>query len=593
MKGKIKERIANFNNYMKLYAKSLKVVWDASKLWTSVLLLVIPIQALLPAISLTVTQGIMDKLEVGSTQLVYLLVVWGLSFLLNQLATPLSTMVQGQLTDKLTSYLSLSIMRKAEELQSIDFFEDSKFHDDVNLLNSQSSWRPVNLLVFGTSIISQVILLISMFILLADFHIGIALALFIVLIPQGIVSYRIQQQAFETLVSNSEDSRRLTYYSNAVLTPNNIKEVRLYNAYEYFIKQYTDTFNNIRNKVQKDRFKQFLTSAFFLVISAIVSIVSFVYIIKGIQKGDFSVGSILVFSSSIVYAVQGIGRLVEDSSLLYDTLLYMEKFFNFLNLKNTLELKEGINWSDDFETLEVQNVSFKYPNSDKYALKNVSFTIKKGERLAIVGENGSGKSTLIKLICRFYPLTEGNVKYDGINYEDFEILCYREAITAVFQDFSKFELSLRENVTMSNLEEYNNDELIQEALERAGFDEGIELDQALGKEYQDGVELSGGQWQKIAIARAFFSDAPIMILDEPTASIDARTEYYINQRFNELTEGRTVFYITHRLSSVKDADRVLVLKDGEVIGLDSHDVLLETNDYYKEFYQMQAQAYQE
>ena len=227
----------NVKNYLSLYFKSFKYLWRASKSNVFVLLLVIPLQALLPSITLYIANYLIDNVYSLSNKILYIvLAAWGLSFLLNNVFAPLVTLVQGKLTDDLTFKLNYDIMKKSEEIETIDYYEDHNFYNDIEILSSESSWRPVNLLVFGTSIISNAILFVSMLFIFASFHVLIALAMLLVLVPQAIIAYSLQAQAFETLVSNSEESRKLEYYSQTLLSSKSIKEVRLYNLYKFFMK---------------------------------------------------------------------------------------------------------------------------------------------------------------------------------------------------------------------------------------------------------------------------------------------------------------------------------------------------------------------
>lgn len=236
-------------------------------------------------------------------------------------------MIQGKLTDLLTYKLNTDLMQKSENLQSISFFEDSEFYNDIQLLSSEASWRPVNLLVFGSSLISNAIMFGSMLLIVSSISILMSVILFFILIPQGIITYRIQQQAFETLVSNTEESRKLDYYSQVLLSNNHIKDIRLYNLYSFFIKKYTDTFSLITGKLQVDRRKKFINSTLFLTINSIVILAMFGHVIIQIKQGRLELGVLFVFSTSIIYSINSMARLVEDSALLYDTLLYMENFF--------------------------------------------------------------------------------------------------------------------------------------------------------------------------------------------------------------------------------------------------------------------------
>ncbi|WP_233554889.1 ABC transporter ATP-binding protein [Atopobacter sp. AH10] len=558
----------------------------------------IPIQSVLPSVSLYVTNVIVNKIvSLNAIHLTLLVSVWGLTFFLNNLISPLLVMIQGRMTDLLTYQLNTELMRKSERLQSISYFEDSEFYNDIQLLSSEASWRPVNLLVFGTSLISNAIVFISMLIMLSSVNILVSILMLLVLVPQGIIAYRIQQQAFETLVSNSEESRQLDYYSQVLLSNNHIKDIRLYNLYAFFIGKYTDVFTSITGKLQGDRKKKFTNSAVFISLNSLIIISIFWYMMMQIKKGVLNLGVIVVFSTGIVYAINSMARLVEDSSLLYDTLLYMEKFFKFIEIDDGMD--QGLTFtnaeehsSDDI--IEFRHVNFSYANTSDVVLSDINFKVAEGEKIAIVGENGAGKTTLVKLLCAFYPNYSGDILVNGKSLREYEWTDYRKQMTSIFQDFSKFDISLRENVALSDLTRLSNDEDIVEALDKGRFNlNNMPLDQMLGRKFEGGKELSGGEWQKVALSRAFFSNAPILILDEPTASIDAKAEYELFQDFQHLTQGKTVFYITHRLASVKFADKILVLKSGKIHSFGTHNELMKKDEYYRELYIMQSSMYAE
>ena len=585
-------------NYLNLYLKSLNFVWKTSKSIMLWMILMVPIQSILPSISIFITNIVVNKISsLNSINLTMLIAVWGVSFFLNNLISPLLVMIQGRMTDLLTYQLNTELMRKSERFQNISYFDDSEFYNDIQLLSSEASWRPVNLLVFGTSLISNAIVFASMLLMVSSVNILVSLLLFVVLIPQGIIAYRIQQQAFETLVSNSEESRKLDYYSQVLLSNNHIKDIRLYNLYFFFITKYTDVFTSITDKLQVDRRKKFTNSALFITLNSIVIILMFGYVIIQIKKGVLDLGVIFVFSTSIIYSVNSMARLVEDSSLLYDTLLYMENFFKFIEIEDELSTEVPItktenNFGDDI--IEFRNVNFSYSNNSDLVLSNVSFKIAEGEKIAIVGENGAGKTTLVKLLCAFYPKYSGDIIVNNKSLREYELTDYRKQITSIFQDFSKFDISLRENVALSDLSRIFKNEDITKALDKGRFNmKDMSLDQVLGRKFDGGKELSGGEWQKVALSRAFFSNAPILILDEPTASIDAKAEYELFQDFLQLTQGKTVFYITHRLASVKFADKILVLKSGEIHSFGTHNELMNKDEYYRKLYKMQSSMYAE
>lgn len=587
-----------FYNYLRLYLQSLSFVWKTSKSIMLCMILIVPIQSILPSINIFITNIIVNEISsLNSINLTILLTIWGVAFFLNNLISPLLIMTQGRLTDLLTYQLNTELMYKSERLQSISYFEDSEFYNNIQLLGSEASWRPVNLLVFGTSLISNAIVFISMLLMVSSINIIVSILLMIVLIPQGLVTYRIQQQAFETIVSNSEESRKLDYYSQILLSNDYIKDIRLYNLYPFFIGKYTNVFTSITGKLQVDRRKKFTNSTFFITLNSIVIISIFVYIIIQIKRGILDIGIIFVFSTSIIYSINSMARLIEDSSLLYDTLLYMENFFKFIQIEDEINLgvantKSENNFGNSI--IEFQNVNFSYSNTSELVLSNINFKVEKGEKIAIVGENGAGKTTLIKLLCAFYPNYSGEIIVNNKSLREYKLIDYRKQITSIFQDFSKFDISLRENVALSDLSRLSKEEDVLEALNKGQFNtKNMLLDQVLGRKFNGGKELSGGEWQKVALARAFFSNAPILILDEPTAAIDAKAEYELFQNFLKLTQGKTVFYITHRLASVKFADKILVLKSGKIHSFGTHNELMSRDEYYRELYIMQSSMYTE
>lgn len=586
-------KYVELKKYISLYIKSILYVWKSQKTSVSLMFIAIPLQSLMPYLTIYLTNLLIENLTKGVSERIYsILCVWGFSFLLSNISSPFLTAIQGKLTDYLTYKLNYDIMKKSKSIQTIDYFEDTIFYNDIQILSSESSWRPVNLLIFGTSVISNCILFISMLVLFYGFHPVIALLMILAILPQGIIAYKLQQQSFETLVSNSEDSRRLSYYSQALLSSETIKDIRLFNLYDFFLKKYTTVFEIIQSKNQKNRIKKLIVSAIFLVITTIISVSSFIYVIFEIKNGKLGIGSIMVFSTSMIYSSNAVLRLVTDSSMLYDTLLYMEKFFDFININSPTSDETSIEeFPNQIEEIEFKNVNFSYENNTTFALKNISFKVKKGEKIAIVGENGAGKTTLIKLFCHFYDLKSGDILINGNSINLYNPDIFRQNISAIFQDFSKFDLTLRENVSISNINQIYNDNRIIKTLNKSGFKQKITLDTVLGKKFKDSRELSGGQWQKIALARAFFSDASVLILDEPTSAIDARTEHFLFKKFIELTKSKTVFYITHRLSSVKQADKILVLRDGEINSYGNHEELIKNDSYYKELYTMQSSLY--
>lgn len=275
----------------------------------------------------------------------------------------------------------------------------------------------------------------------------------------------------------------------------------------------------------------------------------------------------------------------------------MQKFFGFLALEPKIQSgKKKLSVKETNFEIVFNNISFKYPNSEKYVLKNVNFTLNIGEKIGIVGENGAGKSTIVKLITRLYEPTSGKILLNGEDISKYDLKSYRENIAIVFQDFSKYQLTMKENIVLSKLEDINRSEKLQKVIDKTQLSGLVDsfpngLDQMISKSFENGTDLSGGQWQKLAIARAYFRDAPFIILDEPSASLDARNEHKLLESFIALASNKTLMLITHKLSALKMVDKILFLKDGSIVEEGSHSELMQKDGQYAELYKLQAEKY--
>lgn len=553
--------------------------------------LLAPIQAIASVLAINAGQNVINEVT-AHKQFWTSIGIWIIATALTQLLPPVATSLQGILTDKLTGFINMNLMKKSKDLQSLSIFYNNTYFDDLQLLKEGASWRPVNLIVFGVAIIQSGLTLLFMLSLLARYNQWVAILLLIVMVPQSLSYYRIQKQAFETMVTRSKNARKLDYLSSLLLDRKDAKEVRLFNMFPAVIDRYIKLFKDTRKNVDQVRMKQMYVSSFFLGLVVIVSGYGFYWFASSVNDGIIGAGALLMFVSVIASVSSSLATLVEDSSLLYDSLLWIEKYNRFEK------------YHDDFQSgskqlnvpvsqIKLLHVSFTYPFSDEEVLHDVNFNINKGEKIAIVGENGSGKSTLIKLLMRFYDPSKGEVDLNGNNLKDYDIKTYRNKLSATFQDYSKFKLSLFENVSVFR---YGNEDKVKDALKSAGLstlleDKDINLNTILSKEFANGVELSVGQWQKIALARDIYSDAQVEFLDEPTAVIDAKSENEIYEHFLAKNKDKTIVFVTHRLSAVKYANKILFLQNGKVQGFDSHEALMKTNEDYRNMYNLQKEAY--
>ena len=585
------KHLQKLNQYFKELTRTYHLFFKSAPLVATCVLLLAPLQAVIPLLAVAAGQKVIDQVT-NHSPFMEMIIVWIVATAFQQFLPSLSTMVQGVLTDKLTGFINISLMKKSADLQSISIFDDSKYFDDLQMLRDDASWRPVNLIVFGVSVLQSFLTLAFMLIYLARYNWWLALLLLVVMVPQSISYYRIQQQSFETMVERSKNARYLHYYSGLLLDRRDAKEVRLFNMFPKIIEKYINLFEQTKKDVNQIRKRQLATSSLFVVLTVGVFGYGFYWFTNSVRIGALEVGVLLMFVSVIGYISTSMARVVEDSSLLYDSLLWIEKYFKFLEYQDNFE-NGSQNFPDDFDDINVKNLSFTYPFSDTEILHNVSFSVKSGEKIAVVGENGSGKSTLVKLLMRFYDPTNGKISVDNYDLKDFNIFDLHKNLSATFQDFSRFKLTLKENVITGY--SFNKDR-INNVLKASGLgdllaNDHLNLNTTLAKDFKNGTDLSGGQWQKVALARDLYADGKIEFLDEPTAALDAKSEAEIYQRFLKENDNKTIFFVTHRLSAVRFADKVLFLDGGKVSGFDTHTNLLQINPKYKEMYDLQKNAY--
>ncbi len=453
-----------------------------------------------------------------------------------------------------------------------------------------------------SNILTQAEDLVVIFTLLAGvvaFEPWLIILLVVSVVPTIINEIKFSGTSYSLARSWTQERRELDYLRYAGASDVTAKEVKLFGLSNYLadrFKNLSDTYYLMSKKLAKQRASW---GSLFNVIGTGAYYGAYLLIVFRTVAGIFSLGDLTFLSGSFNRLRSKLQGFFTRFTAITESALYLQDYFEFLDLK----------YSDDSEKeklplpkkikkgFEFKNVGFKYPKSEAWVVRNINFELKAGEKLAFVGENGAGKTTLIKLLLRFYEPTEGEILLDDIPVKQYNQTQYQKYFGVIFQDFVKFELTLRENIAMGEIEEIQNQERIDSAAEKSLANEVISdlpggYDQQLGKRFKQGKDLSGGQWQKIAIARAYMKDAEVLILDEPTSALDARAETEAFDRFIKLTEGKTAVIISHRFSTVRIADRIMVLKNGAVLEIGTHQELMENDKLYAELFNLQAQGYQ-
>ncbi|WP_071189290.1 ABC transporter ATP-binding protein [Trichormus sp. NMC-1] len=594
-----------FEDYTRTLFRSLPLLWTAAPQEMLFLIAVTLLQGFLPAISVWITKLVVDTVATALTSgralddsmLWPLVAAWVGALLLETLLYPWIFALQGNLNDKLTAHISLLLMQKADTFSDLSRFEDAEFYDELQLLQEQVSYKPLNLLENLVELGRSLVTLIVIVGLLVPLAVWIPLVIAIATIPQIVVSSQYGRAIWLTLFENSPQARKMEYYTTVMLTDTYAKEIRLFQLGAFFMGLYGQAFQSLHQSMRHLRGKQAFWSSSLAILSTLGNGFSFYWVVQKAFRGAFSPGSVLLFVQSLTYFQNNLERFVTHWLDLFENVIYMQQFFNFLDSPTPMVLSiPGEKIPTPIRSgITFENVDFHYPDG-RLALKDISFTLYPGQTVAIVGENGAGKTTLVKLLTRLYDPTTGRIIVDGIDLRNLNLEQWRQQIAGVFQDFGHYALTLGENIALGNLAALEHREILRYAVEKADIvklvaDFPSGEDTQLGKQF-GGTELSGGQWQKLALARAFVrKEAQLLLLDEPTAALDPRSEYDLYFRFIELAEGKTTILITHRLASVRMADRILVLKDGHLIEDGTHQELLQSGGEYTALWNMQAQQY--
>ncbi len=562
------------------------------------------VNAVLPVIILVVGKLIIDEVvlqisaETKDLERLWWLVgaEFGLAILSDLMSRAIS-LTDGLLGDQYSIDTSVRIIKKTSEL-NLDQLEDAEFYDKLERARQQTTGR-VGLM---SNILTQAEDLVVIFTLLAGvvaFEPWLIILLVVSVVPTIINEIKFSGTSYSLARSWTQERRELDYLRYAGASDVTAKEVKLFGLSNYLadrFKNLSDTYYLMSKKLAKQRAGW---GSLFNVIGTGAYYGAYLLIVFRTVAGIFSLGDLTFLSGSFNRLRSKLQGFFTRFTAITESALYLQDYFEFLDLKYSDDLdKEKLPLPKKIKKgFEFKNVGFKYPKSEAWVVRNINFELKAGEKLAFVGENGAGKTTLIKLLLRFYEPTEGEILLDDIPVKEYNQTQYQQYFGVIFQDFVKFELTLRENIAMGEIEEIKNQERIDSAAEKSLANEVVTglprgYDQQLGKRFKQGKDLSGGQWQKIAIARAYMKDAEILILDEPTSALDARAETEAFDRFIKLTEGKTAVIISHRFSTVRIADRIMVLKNGAVLEIGTHQELMKNDKLYAELFNLQAQGYQ-
>ena len=457
-------------------------------------------------------------------------------------------------------------------------------------VQNETSYKPYQVFLSILSLITSIVTLFSAVTIIINWKPWVLLILVLIPITFSMYFLKIGQREFNISWGRATDRRKSWYLSYLLTRDNTFKEIKSYGIGQYVLNK----FDSINKKFVKQDIKLFkrrsiFTFIFEFVQQACTATILFIIIYSALI-GEILIGNVVGFINALNLIQSNCKGILNTVYTLYENNLYISQLFEFLDLEeeNINDCNKKLKSINDIETLDINNLTFKYPNSSKSVLNNINLNIKKGQRIAIVGANGSGKSTLVKLISKLYEVKENSILYNGISLNNYDETQLKNCIAILFQDFTKYELTVRENIGFGNIDNIDNDEDMKKALNKASATFISNLDEQLGLWFQDGRQLSGGQWQKIAIARTFFRDASLYILDEPSSALDPIAEKEVIDMFLKMTEDKIGIFISHRLSTAMLADRIIVMNEGEIVGEGTHQELIKHNSLYKQMYELES-----
>jgi ATP-binding cassette, subfamily B, bacterial len=594
----------NISRKINLFRESLHLVWNSSPGWATANISVSVARSFLPLVLIWLLKILIDNITSASTagsgiisgNVIWMIIAVVAVYFLDEASADLSNFIRKKQSLELEVYMYGLLHAKSVKLDLINF-ERPEYFDCLSRATREAPWRPNTILNNLVAFLHGLVSLLLMAGLILTLHWTIAVVLLVANIPAIWLRLHYAEILYNFQREQTPEARKSAYFNWLLTGDKPSREIRLFGLGSYFIDLFKKSFIKQKEEeisiIRKRTMIELVSDLF----KATAFLITIWFIARQTIRGSLTLGQMAMFLLAFRQGMIYIKDLFSSVGGLYEDSLFIEDTFDFLNLKEKINTSEqAVVLSPLSEKIIVDNVSFTYPGNPLKTINNVTFEIRKGEVIALVGPNGAGKSTLVRLLCRLYDPDSGYLSWDSENIRNFDPEEYRKFFSVVFQDFMLYNLNAGENIRIGNIDEKESFEKIRSAAADAGIDELISslpdgYDTAIGNLFNNSRELSWGEWQKIAIARALFRDAQVLILDEPSSALDADTEYEIFNRFREIVKGRTSILISHRFTNVNLADRIIVLDKGSVIETGTHDELMKSGGTYSKMFMKQSNRF--
>jgi ATP-binding cassette subfamily B protein len=600
-------RIAQAISVFRQVPGTFRILWQSSPKGALAIGALTAIAAVVPAGVAYVGKLIVDGVVLasksgGAEDRRWVLLCVGMEMVLmtaSMVLTRLQALLRQIVGANLTNVLSVRILEKALALE-LRHFEDSEVHDKMQNARREASSRPLSLVLQVFSIAQSVVTLGAYAALVVSLSPWSILILVAASIPSFISEVRLASESFRISSWRAPEGRKLNYLEWILTRDSHVKEVKLFGFGEMILSRFRSLYQKFFEEDKRLALKRTVWGTALGVLSLAAFYGCYVWVASRAASAEISLGDMTLYLFVFRQGQGAFQSILGSIGSMYEDALFMSNLFSYLSIPtgNGEARYESTGPARGFDNmLELRNVSFRYPGKEAWALRDVSLTIRPREKLGLVGENGAGKSTLVKLVMRLYEPDEGQILYGGVDIREMDPVELRRRIGAVFQDSVRYQFTVRENIGLGDVANLENMERIEIAAERGGARPVIDslpkkYETVLGGWFEKGQELSGGQWQKIAVSRSFMREAEILILDEPSASIDAEAESELFLRLKTLASDRIAIVISHRFSTVRIADRIAVLHGGRIVELGTHDELLALRGRYAHLFELQAKGYQ-
>jgi len=585
----------------------LVMVWQTHRGYVTAIVALRALRALVPLAVLWVGKLIIDWAKTGMDahhaglplhwDALAVLLVAGLAIAVaGDALARAGTLVESLLGDLFSNRVSVRLMEHAATLD-LRHYEDSEFYDHLERARRQTVGR-IALISLLLSTVQDLITLASLAAALVLYLPWLLALLILAVLPSFLGETHYASLGYSLLYRWTPERRQLDYLRFTAASDETAKEIKLFGLSRWLTERYATLADAFYEANKRLAIRHSMVSGLLTTVGTVGYYGAYAVIIYLTVLGRFTIGTLTFLAGSFQQSRDLIQRILLSTSQIYEQSLYLADLFTFFEMRPQVVSRAGARPVPQpiREGFEFRDVGFRYPGSEAWAVRHLSFRLGAGERLALVGENGAGKTTLTKLLARLYDPDEGGIFLDGVDLREYDVASLHRNIGVIFQDFVRFAMVLRENIGVGEIGAVEQGDRIRAAAERSlahtvaqRFEKGYE--QMLGRRFEDGIELSGGEWQKVALARAYLREAQLLILDEPTASLDARAEYEVFLRFAELTAGKAAVLISHRFSTVRMADRILVLEHGEVKESGTHEELVSLGGTYAELFKLQAAGY--